>query len=260
VALTLTVLGNSSGGVPGPGGAGSGYLVESGGTRLLVDCGNGVLGHLARVARYEDVSGVYLSHLHADHVLDLMPLTLHARFTKRRLPVFGPEGLRTLLYRWFFLFHANPDAYVESLQVKELKPWDAFQVGDLRLQACPVEHNVPAFALRVEPAAGGARLVYSADTKGGALVTEAALDADLFLAEATFQDLLPGRAPEASRQHHMTAREAGEVATAARAKRLLLTHLLHDLDPARSVEEARHAYAGPVDVARVGERYEVTRA
>ncbi len=255
--MTVTVLGNASGGVPGPGNAGSGYLVEHAGTRLLVDCGNGVLGALARHATLADVTAVYVTHLHADHVGDLIAIALHARFTKRRVPVFGPEGLRTLCYRWFSLFHKDPDAYVEALEIREVRPWDAFRVRDLRLQASPVEHNVPCLGLRAEPDSGGPRLFYSGDSKAGALVTEGAMDASLFVADATYQDPVADRAPEASRGHHMTAREAGAVATAARAKRLVLTHLLAHLDPARSAAEAREAFDGPIAVARPGDVYEV---
>lgn len=255
----MTVLGNASGGVPAAGNAGSGYLVRAGGARVLVDCGNGVLGNLARHAALLDLDAVYLTHLHADHAGDLLPLALQYRFARRRLPLYAPEGVRTLLYRWFSLFHKDPDPYVETFELHEMQPWDVATVKDLRFQAAPVEHNVPCLGFRAEAAGGSGRLFYSGDTRAGGLVTEAAAEADLFLADATFQDLGEGQKPEASREHHMTAREAAAVAARAGAKRLLLTHLLYTLDPAASVAEARAEFEGPVDVARVNETYPVTR-
>ena len=54
-------------------GACSGYLVEEGGFRLLLDCGNGVFSKLRRICDYVDVDAVVISHLHADHFLDLVP-------------------------------------------------------------------------------------------------------------------------------------------------------------------------------------------
>lgn len=255
--LRLVTLGTAAAGVPKSGDAGSGHLLEEGDTRLLVDCGNGILGRLVDHTPLERLSGVYLSHLHHDHVADLYPLALWARFTRHRLPVFGPPGVRTLLYRWFSLFASDPDPYVEALALTEYKEWTVYELGALRFMPCPVEHNVASFALRAESSAG--RFVYSGDTRAGALLEEAALDADLFLCEATYQDLAPGREPEKSRDHHMTAREAGIVARKARVGRLVLTHLRENLDPATSRAQAEEGFGGPVDVAAPGARFDLLR-
>jgi ribonuclease BN (tRNA processing enzyme) len=252
--VKLTILGVSSGGVP----AGSGYLLAEGSTKLLVDFGNGVLTELHRHVKLEDVTGVFLSHLHADHCQDVLPFALFRRFRgKSRLPVYGPPGTRTLLYRWFTLFHKHPDPYVEALDIVEVKPWEAYDLGALRIQASPVEHNVPSFALRAQPKGSEKLFVYSSDTKASALLVEAAMSADLLLAEATYQDLPPGKEPEATREHHMTAREAGEVARKAGAKRLMLTHVQYFLDAEVSRAQAREAYGGEVEIARTGASVEI---
>jgi len=253
--VRLTTLGTAAAGVPRPGDAGSGHLLEHGDVRLLVDCGGGVLGELARHAPLESVSGVYLSHLHNDHVADLYPIALWARFTRRKLPVFGPPGMRTLLYRWFSLFASDPDPYVEALRLTEMEEWTVHTLGDLRFMACPVEHNVACLALRAE--AAGKRFVYSGDSRAGALLEEAAQGADLFLCEATFQDLVEGQPEEKSRAHHMTAREAGAVAKKAGAKRLVLTHLRDSLDPAVSARQAAETFGAPVEVAQPGKRFDL---
>lgn len=256
-AMRVVTLGTSAAGVPRkPGEAGSGHLLEHGdGTRLLVDCGGGVLGQLVAHARLEDLSGVYLSHLHNDHVADLYPLALWARFTRRPLRVYGPPGMRTLLYRWFSLFSSDPDAYVQALELTEYHAWTVYELGGLKFMPCPVEHNVACFALRAQ--ADGKRFVYSGDTRAGALLQEAAQDADLFLAEATYQDLGEDQKPEKSRDHHMTAREAGVLAKAAGAKRLVLTHIRVGLDSDRSRREAEEGFGGPVEVADPGAAFEV---
>lgn len=255
--MRLVTLGTAAAGVPRALDAGSGHLLEAGDTRLLVDCGNGALGRLAAHARLDQISGVYVTHLHHDHVADLYPVALWARFTRRKLPVYGPVGLRTLLYRWFSLFSSDPDPYVEALRITELEEWSVYELGDLRFMACPVEHNVACMALRAE--ADGARFVYSGDTRAGALLEEAAQGADLFLCEATFQDLLPDKEPEKSRDHHMTAREAGILARKAGAKRLVLTHLRDGLDPDVSRRQAEEGYGAPVEVAAPGATYEMRR-
>lgn len=253
--MRLVTLGTAAAGVPRSGDSGSGHLLEHGRTRLLLDAGGGVLGNLANVAPLETLSGVYLTHLHNDHVADLYPLTLWARFTRRKLPLYGPPGTRTLLYRWFSLFASDPDPYVESLAITEYAPWTVYTLGELKFMPCPVEHNVACFGLRAE--AGGRRFVASGDTRAGALLEEAAQNADLFLCEATYQDLPPEREPEKSRDHHMTAREAGLLARKAGAKRLVLTHLKYDLDPAISKREAEEGYGAPVELATPGAVFQV---
>ena len=253
--MRLVTLGTAAAGVPRSGDGGSGHLLEHGSTRILVDAGGGVLGLLVGHAPLESLSAVYLSHLHNDHVADLYPLALWARFTRRKLPLFGPVGTRTLLYRWFSLFSSDPDPYVQALEITELADWTVHKVGDVKFMPCPVEHNVASFALRAE--AGGKRFVYSADTRAGALLEEAAMDADLSLCEATYQDLAPGREPEKSRDHHMTAREAGLLARKARAKRLVLTHIKYDLDHEVSRKEAEEGFGAPVELARPGAAFDV---
>ncbi len=253
--MRLITLGTAAAGVPRPGDAGSGHLLEHGDVRLLVDAGGGVLGELVRHAPLSALSGVYLSHLHHDHVADLYPIALWARFTKRPLPVFGPPGTRTLLYRWFSLFSSDPDPYVEALRITEMPEWTVHTLGEMRFMACPVEHNVACLALRAE--ADGRRFVYSGDTRAGALLEEAAQGADLALFEATFQDLREAQTPEKTRDHHMTAREAGEVARKAGVKRLVLTHLRDNLDPAVSARQAQESFGGPVEMASPGRAFDV---
>lgn len=259
--MRLVTLGTAAAGVPRSGDGGSGHLLEHGETRILVDAGGGVLGLLVAHAPLESLSAVYLSHLHNDHVADLYPLALWARFTKRKLPLYGPVGTRTLLYRWFSLFSSDPDPYVQALDITEVTDWTVYKVGGIRFMPCSVEHNVAAFAMRAE--AGGKRFVYSADTRAGALLEEAAMDADLFLCEATYQDapvgVEGGEAPprEKSRDHHMTAREAGLLAKKARAKRLVLTHIKYDLDHEASRKEAEEEYGAPVELAKPGAVFDV---
>ena len=69
------------------GGACSGYLVEDGGTCLLVDCGSGVFSELRRVRDYVDVDAVVVSHMHADHFLDLVPFACALAYAPRQQPV-----------------------------------------------------------------------------------------------------------------------------------------------------------------------------
>ena len=97
--MRLTVIGKSPA-FTDAGGACSGYLVEDGGTRLLVDCGNGVFGKLRAATDPFALDGVVISHVHADHVLDLVPFAYALLFARGGrpfppLPLHVPPGGRT---------------------------------------------------------------------------------------------------------------------------------------------------------------------
>ena len=91
--MRITVLGKSPA-WQDAGGACSGYLVQEGETTLLLDCGNGVFGKLRERVDYTDVDAVLISHMHADHFIDLIPYSYALLLTPRQqpVPVAGPPG------------------------------------------------------------------------------------------------------------------------------------------------------------------------
>src|SRR5918998_1198396 len=84
--MRLTILGKSPS-WQDAGGACSGYLVEDGEVSVLVDCGNGVFSKLRRFRDYTRVDAVVISHLHADHFLDLVPWSYALTYAPRQQPV-----------------------------------------------------------------------------------------------------------------------------------------------------------------------------
>src|ERR1700743_1667483 len=91
--MRLTVVG-CSGSLPGPDSAASCYLIEAEGFRLVVDLGNGALGALQRYAPLTGVDAVCLSHLHADHCVDLYSYAIARTYSpagpQPAIPVYGP--------------------------------------------------------------------------------------------------------------------------------------------------------------------------
>lgn len=253
--MLLVALGVAAGGVPRPGGAGSGYLVQEGSTSLLLDCGNGVLGQLARYVPLQRVDAVYVSHLHPDHFSDLYPLLLQrSRFGPLR--VYAPPDAGKKFDAWFQLLSSNPELYRGMLDLQEYEPTETLKVGPLRITPVRVEHNVPSFGCAVQ---GGRRvLAYSSDTRPCDQLAELARDAQVFLCEATLQDGV-GDAEFVKRQlqFHMTAKQAGEVAAKAQCRALVLTHLLYYLDPEVSARQAQEMCLCPVSVAREHATYEL---
>jgi len=254
--VKVTVLGSSPV-LPNPGQACSGYLVESDGHVYLVDCGAGVLSRLLCHVALPDLGAVLISHTHPDHCLDLVHLRqalVHGPGQRRAtpLPVYVGPGTMDTFERLGAVFDDPAPSYWE--------PWIAFRTFDpdtpldlpgLRVRFAPTLHYVPCWAMRFEHA--GRLCVYTADTGPSDAVADLARDAHVLIAEAS---LLRRDGLDAA-WGHLSAAEAGRLAAAAGAERLVLTHYFIAHGPDRLIAEAHATSGRPVRVAREGEVYEV---
>lgn len=250
--MRVTVVG-CSGSFPGPLGPASCYLVEADGFRALLDLGSGALGSLQSYCTFGQVDAVLVSHLHPDHCMDLLPLYVARTYDPAAghavIPVHAPTGAATHLAQAYG--RAEPPGLTGCFDFVEWSPGRC-EVGPLAVTVARMAHPVPTWAMRVEHR--GATLAYSGDTGPTDALVEIARDADLALFESSFEQ---GRDDATPADLHLTGREAGEHATRAGVRRLVLTHLPPWNDPDVSLAAARTSYVGPVDVARPGAAYEL---
>jgi ribonuclease BN (tRNA processing enzyme) len=243
--MKLTIVG-CSGSYPGPDSAASCYLVEADGYQVVLDMGNGGLGQLQRYTTLDRPGAVLISHLHADHVIDLTSYYVVRRYhpagPMATLPVYGPHGSSHRMARAYDLPY-NPGMTHEFAFITY--PEETFEVGPFQVRVVPVVHPVEAYAIRLEH--DGKVLVYSGDTCPTPNLNDIARGADVFLCEAAFQEGKPN--PEGL---HLTGKEAGDVATDAGVGNLVLTHVPPWGDPAVALAEAKDAYLGQTDLARPG--------
>ncbi|MCW3001546.1 MAG: hypothetical protein JWQ20_844 [Conexibacter sp.] len=268
--MRITVLGKSPS-WQDAGGACSGYLVEEDGTFLLVDCGNGVFGKLRQHRDYVAVDAIVISHLHADHFLDLVPYAYALTYAPRQQPVpvdrwpgtdhparprlFAPHGaaqtFRRIAGSW-----GSEDLVENAFDIHEYAPAQELEVGALRVRFHEVPHFLPTCAIEVRSAADDAkRFTYGADCAPNDELVRFAQDTDLLMIEAT----LP-RPERGGVRGHLTPAEAGEHGRRAGAKRLVITHISDELDEQWAREEAERTFGGPVSVAREGAVYELQRS
>jgi ribonuclease BN (tRNA processing enzyme) len=252
--MRLTVVG-CSGSMPGPESAASCYLLEApydGRTfRLLLDLGSGALGPLQRYADLESIDAVALSHLHADHCLDLCGFYVFRRFRPggalRPLPVYGPDGTADRLAHAYDL---DPDPGMRPELDFRSYPTEPFPLGPFTASVTPVDHPPPAVALRLTD--GTRTLVYSGDTGPTPALVDLARGCDVLLAEAAF---LAG--PNNAKHLHMTGAEAAAAAEQAGAGRLVLTHVPPWYCAADVLKEAAPHFSGPSELAKAGARFDV---
>ena len=244
--MRLTIIG-CSGSFPGPDSPASCYLLEADGFRLLLDLGNGAIGALQRHVGLYDIDAVCLSHLHADHCLDLCSYTVARLYpadgAMPPIPVYGPAGTAERMTRAYSM-EPGPEVR-KAFDFLTLTP-GTHRIGPLQVTADHMNNPVETFGFRLEHA--GRSLTYSADTGESAALEGLARDTDLMLCEASFLD-----AAGLPRGVHLTARQAAEHATRAGARRLVLTHLVPWNDRERSLAEAEQAYAGPITLAASGQ-------
>lgn len=233
--LSVLVVG-CDGSWPGPGGAGSGYVVSSAATRLLVDAGPGTFSNLQRSVDPASIDAVVVSHHHPDHWTDLHSFATHARRALGRsgIPVYAPS---TVAER----------ARLDDSTVLSWRPvtgGDSLAIGDLTCSFFRTDHSFETLAVRIER--GGRRLGYSADTGPGWSLSELGSGLDLLLAEATYSVADEGT------EQHMSGRQAGDQARRAAAHRLVITHRRPTTDPLTVVDEAAEAFGGDVEQAAIG--------
>jgi ribonuclease BN (tRNA processing enzyme) len=248
--MRLTVVG-CAGSFPGPDSAASCYLLEADGFRLVIDLGNGSLGSLQRYAGLFDIDAVCLSHLHADHCVDLYSYSVARTYGPGGpyppIPVYGPKGAAERIG----LIHSpsGDPGLTERFTFETVQP-GKMTIGPFGVQLVHTNHPVETFAFRFTY--GGRSLVYSGDTGEAEAIPELAAGTDVFLCEAAFLD-----GPDLPPDLHLTARQAAGYATRASVGRLVLTHLQpwNNLDDVRA--EAATAFAGPLDIAVAGQQIEL---
>jgi len=253
VGLALTVLGGSPA-WPNPGQAASGYLVESDRARVLLDCGSGIASEL-RAHDPGPLSDIVISHFHADHWFDLVPLHYAYRYgswnDRPRATLHLPPGGRSVLDRVAAVWDGSVETFEAAWDVIEYDPQLDLRIGDMRFTFAPSLHYTTCYSIKID--AGASTIAYSADTAPTERLARFAAGADLFLCEASLKDAKG----DSTERGHMDATEAGREASRAKVKRLLLTHVPAENGSDEVIDKARAEYSGPIEIAHPGLRIEV---
>jgi ribonuclease BN (tRNA processing enzyme) len=263
--MKLTIVG-CSGSLSGPDSAASSYLVQAPYQdrtfSLLLDCGPGAMGALYRYLDPREVDAIGLSHLHADHCLDLCGYYVAARYSPSapwpRRPVYAPADADLRIAQAYDVPRSD-DSSEGSPTIAELFDWRTWQssqrIGPFIVQAVHVDHPVEAYAIRVqEDVPNGAAMVYSGDTGPNEALVQLANGADLLLVESAFLD-----DPDNPPGMHLSGAQAAAIGQAAGVAAIVLTHIPPWHEPDRVLAEATPHFDGPMSLAKPGATWEIGR-
>ena len=216
---------------------------------MLFDSGPGTMRRLLRAnTTIFDVDYIFYSHFHPDHTAELVPFLFATKYPDKgqRQTVLtivagaGFEdfftGLKTVYGQWIEL---DP-GLVEIIQMNTGSA-DLLRLKDFTVQSAPVEHNPESIAYRVT-GPGGHSVVYSGDTDTSENLIALSKDADLLICESALPD-------DFRVKGHLTPSLAGDIATRAGVKKLVLTHFYPECDQADIEQECRKTYDGPLVLA-----------
>lgn len=264
---------------------GPSILIEAGGQKYLVDAGRGALQRLAQArVRWQDIDGVFLTHLHSDHVVGLPDLWLTGWLVgpgrDRPLQVWGPPGTRKMMshleqaFEFDIRIRRNDDRPAPAgvvVVAADIGEGVVLEKDGLKITAFEVDHGPvePAFGYRVDYR--GRSLVLSGDTRVSENLVRHAQGVDLLVHEVASPETLQraGIPPERARivlDHHVTPEQAGEVFTRTKPKLVVYSHIVLPIATEQDlIPPTRKTYSGPIEVGEdlmvieVGETIEVRR-
>ena len=260
-------------------------LVEAGRKKFIFDAGRGAMQRLHQLGiPFADISGIFLTHHHSDHVVGFPDLWLTGwigrPWGKRNvpLPVWGPEGTKEMMEYLPKAFavdirvrsHNYPEEGIKLLPT-EITEGSVFDQDGVKVTAFKVDHfaeKLPAYGYRIDYR--GRSAVLSGDTTYNENLIEHARGADLLVHEVTAATVSTAEnAAQLKRisANHTTPEQAAVVFSRAQPKLAVYNHLLlfggakaDDLIPA-----TRKNYSGPLLVGEdlmqieIGEKVEVSQ-
>jgi ribonuclease BN (tRNA processing enzyme) len=253
--VELVVLGGSAAG--GNTGAGcAGFLVRSERATVALDLGPGTLLELRRHTDFRKLDAVVISHLHIDHMLDVLALRYALMYNPikpaGRIPLWMPPGGRSMLDRIAIALQLHKDEghfFEAALDVQDYDPEKSLSIADMNFRFAPTVHYIPCWASRISFDGASEDLVYTADMGPTSNLAPFARGAAVLLAESTLPS--PAKLPPDERGHQ-TAREAAELATAAEVDVLVLAHIWEEYGFDAYLADARSAFDGVIELARPG--------
>lgn len=264
---------------------GPSILVEAGNQKFIFDCGRGCTQRLYQAkVPFSDVTALFLTHLHSDHIVGVPDLWLTGWIIGRKTPlrVWGPTGTRQMMkhleeaYAFDIHIRRDVDEQIEPagvvVEAKDIEQGVVYDSGGVKVTAFVVDHGAvkPALGYRVDYA--GHSVVLSGDTRYSENLIKFAQGTDVLVHEVlaanayrSLHTALSPRQMQKVMEHHTKTEEAAMVFAKVKPKLAVYSHIVPP-DASDLIADTRKTYSGPVEVGEdlmsieIGEKVEVHRA
>ncbi len=247
--MNLLILGSGTG-TPLPYRASPSLALFAGRKVVLFDIGPGTIRQLTKAGiDHDGIEHIFITHFHPDHTADLIHFlfaTRNPKVLQSREPfvITGPQGLKKFLAGLQSVYGKWLDIPDELITIEELntKGPDRRSYPDYDILSIPVKHSPGSLAYRVY---GKRResVVYSGDTEYCSEIMDLAKGCDLLILECSFPE---GQTVEG----HLTPSLAGQIATLAGVKKLLLVHFYPEVLETDISRDCRRSYEGELILGR----------
>jgi ribonuclease BN (tRNA processing enzyme) len=246
--MKITILGSGTC-VPSLKRSSCSVLVQIEDNNVLFDTGAGTMRRLLRIGlTINDITHIFYSHLHPDHTGELVSWLFATKYPetyRRRKPfdIIAAKGFARFYENLMTAYGHWIELEPGLLTITELdnKGRDHCDGGAFDVNSLPMNHTEQSLGYRIT-ATDGTSVVYSGDTDVCDNLVTLAKDADVFICESALPD-------EAKVTGHLTPSLAGEIATRAGVKKLVLTHFYPECDAVDIFAQCRKTYKGPLVLA-----------
>jgi ribonuclease BN (tRNA processing enzyme) len=252
--MKLTILGSGTG-VPNGERNSSGYFVEAGEVRLMMDCGAGTLHALARYGlNWQQMTHIFLSHFHVDHIGELASLFFAFRNGLKQerhepLTLIAPRGIERILDHLKQAFGEKVFTPKFSFDLIAIEPGERLHLNDeCTLSVAKTPHTDESLAVRIE--SRGSALCYTGDSGPSQDLARFFYEADLLISECSFRESKAG-------VPHLAIADVARLAAQAKSRKLVVTHFYFAVEEARLKRELQSQYAGEVFIGRDGLSVEI---
>lgn len=222
-------------------------LIRTEQVHFLLDAGSGTMDQLLKLGiSIHEIDVIFLSHFHLDHCAEVAPFLFASKYPKfnrkKPLSIVGGQGLIPWFERLSRAFDNSIDMPSNFLDLIEVDESGQFDLGGIHVSYDTMAHKPESRGYRfTDP--GGFSLVYSGDTDYSDRLVGLAKGADILICESAMPDgqKVPG---------HLTPSLAGEMASRAGVKQLVLTHFYPECDDVDVVAQCQRTFSGPVRAAR----------
>jgi ribonuclease BN (tRNA processing enzyme) len=247
--MKLTILGSGTV-VPSGSRNSAGYFAELPGVRVMMDCGAGTVHALARYGLpWEQMTHLFVSHFHADHVGELASLFFAFRYGMRGnraepFTIIGPHGLDRVMEGLRMAFGSKLFETMFPVSVRMVAPGESVDLGGgATLSVAKTPHTDESLAVRID--GGGRAVSYTGDTDYSEALADFFNKADVLISECSFREPREG-------VPHLSVSQVARLAAQADVAKLIVTHFYFDVNETQLKVELEREFPGEVIIGKDG--------